>query len=144
MVPDLKQRIDAMSLPAASTIRQTMQTIDKEALGVALLIEPKTKRFVGLVTDGDIRRALLNGYGLESAVSDVPRPEPKKARVGMTSCQIADLFSEPVRVVPLLDDNDRVVYGHCSCILGLFQDHFGTCLFAVGCPLYIKNGTGKW
>jgi len=109
MVPHLKQRIDLISLPASSTIRQTMQTIDKGALGLALLIEPKTKRFVGLVTDGDIRRALLNGYGLESQISDVPHPEPQKARVGMTSCQIADLFSEPVRVVPLLDDNDRVV-----------------------------------
>ena len=109
MVPRLKERIEAMSLPAASTVRQTMRTIDKGALGLALLIEPKTKRFVGLVTDGDIRRALLNGYGLESRVSDVPRPEPKTARIGMRSYQIADLFSEPVRVVPLLDDNDRVV-----------------------------------
>ena len=109
MVQDMKQRIDLISLPASSTIRQTMQTIDKGALGLALLIDPKTKRFVGLVTDGDIRRALLKGYGLESQISDVPHPEPKKARVGMTPRQIADLFSEPVRVVPLLDDNDRVV-----------------------------------
>lgn len=55
MVPHLKQRIDVMSLPAASTIRQTMQTIDKGALGLALLIEPKTKRFVGLVLDDNER-----------------------------------------------------------------------------------------
>lgn len=109
MIPDIKERIEAISLPATSTIRQTMQTIDRGALGLALLVEPETKRFFGLVTDGDIRRALLGGFGLESPVSEIPRPEPKKAHVGTTSRQIVELFSEPVRVVPLLDDNDRVV-----------------------------------
>lgn len=75
MVPDIKERIETLSLPASSTIRQAMQIIDRGALGLALLVESETKRFIGLVTDGDIRRALLNGYGLESKVSEVSRPE---------------------------------------------------------------------
>jgi len=108
MVPDIKEQIEAMSLPASSTIRQAMRSIDQGAFGVAFLVEPETKRFVGLVTDGDIRRALLNGYGLEARVSDVPHPEPKKARVGMSAAQIVTLFSEPVRVVPLLNDDGQV------------------------------------
>lgn len=109
MTSDIKERIEAMSLPANGTIRQAMQAIDRGALGMALLIEPETKRFVALVTDGDIRRALLNGYGLESPVAAVPRPEPKTARVGMSSEQVAALFSDPVRVVPLLNDDSQVV-----------------------------------
>jgi perosamine synthetase len=104
----VKERIEAMSLPTTGTIRQAMRAINRGALGLALLIEPETKRFVGLVTDGDIRRALINGHGLESPVSIVPRPEPKTARVGMSAEQVAALFSDPVRVVPLLNEAGQV------------------------------------
>ncbi len=108
MASGIKERIEAMSMPATGTIRQAMRSIERGALGVALLIEPGTKRFVGLVTDGDIRRALLNGYGLESPVSLVSRPEPKTGHVGMSLEEVAALFSEPVRVVPLLNDDGQV------------------------------------
>jgi perosamine synthetase len=109
MTLEMKERIRAMSIPSTGSIRQAMQAIDRGALGMALLIEPDTKRFIGLVTDGDIRRALLKGYGLESPVANVPRPEPKTARLGMSQEQITALFSDPVRVVPLLNDKDQVV-----------------------------------
>jgi perosamine synthetase len=104
----MRERIEAMSLPVTGTIRQAMQAIDQGALGLTLLVEPETNRFVGLVTDGDIRRALLNDYGLESPVSATPRPTPKIAYVGMSLEQIATMFSEPVRVVPLLNDSGEV------------------------------------
>lgn len=109
MASDIAKRIEAMSLPFECTIRQAMQAIDRGALGLALLIEPKTKRFVGLVTDGDIRRALLNGFGLESQLSDIPHPEPKTARIGTSAEQIAALFNKPVRAVPLLSEEGQVV-----------------------------------
>ena len=110
MTSGIKERIEVMSLPATGTIRQAMQAINHGALGLALLIEPDTKRFVGLVTDGDVRRALLNGYGLESPVATVQRPdEPQTARVGMSLDQVSALFSEPVRVVPLLNEAGQVV-----------------------------------
>ena len=104
-----QEKIKLMSLPCKGTIRQAMQAIDRGALGTALLIEPMTDRFMGLVTDGDIRRALLDGYGLESSVATIPRPHSKTARFGMSTEEIAALFSEPIRVVPLLDGQDRVL-----------------------------------
>ena len=103
-----QDQINAMSLPANSTIRQTMQAIDQGGLGTALLIDPDTEYFVGLVTDGDIRRALLKGLGLESPISQVSRPASKTARLGMTPTEVAALFSQPVRIVPLLDDQGKV------------------------------------
>jgi perosamine synthetase len=106
---DVQKRIEAMSLSVDGSIRQAMQAINQGALGVSLLIDPETKLFRGLVTDGDIRRALLNGYGLESPVASVPRPESKVAHCGMSLDQVANLFSDPVRVVPLLDDRGAVV-----------------------------------
>lgn len=109
MTEHMRAQLEAMSLPATATIRQTMQTINRGGLGTAFLIDPETRRFVGLVTDGDIRRALLQGYGLESPVMTVPRPQPVTARVGMSPEEISSLLSAPVRVVPLLDGEGRVV-----------------------------------
>jgi perosamine synthetase len=108
VIERVKERIDAVSVPADGTIRDAMRAIDRGALGLAVLVEPDTGVFAGLVTDGDIRRALLRGSGLDTPVADTPRPEPKVARVGMSMDAIAALFSGPVRVVPLLDEADRV------------------------------------
>ena len=103
-----KKLIEAMSLSSQGTIREAMQAIDQGTLGIALLFEPGTKSFAGLVTDGDIRRAILQGYGLESPISDVPRPYSKTARFGMSIEVVASLFSDPIRVIPLLDEKDKV------------------------------------
>lgn len=104
-----RNQIQTISIPYESTIRQAMQAINRGVLGLALLVDPETERFLGLVTDGDIRRALLKGFGLDSPVRSIPRPQPKIARVGTPIDQIAQLFSPMVRTVPLLDDWDRVV-----------------------------------
>src|SRR5581483_4052403 len=90
------------------TIRDAMRAIGRGGLGLALLVDPESERFAGLVTDGDLRRALLGGLGLDAALADVRRPEPKTARLGMTPEEISALFTEPVRVVPVLDDEGRI------------------------------------
>src|SRR5207244_134323 len=76
--------------------------------GVALLVSPEG-RFVGLVTDGDVRRALLHGLGLESPLGAVGRPPPTVGRVGMPPADVGALLSEAVRVIPLLDSEGYVV-----------------------------------
>jgi len=104
-----------MSISSRGSIRDAMQAIDRGALGTALLEEITTKEFIGLVTDGDIRRALLSGYGLESPVLDIPRPQSKTAHVSMSAEEITALFSDPVRVLPILDDEG------CVCDIAIFD-----------------------
>lgn len=101
--------IQIISLPFTATIREAMQSIDRGAVGTALLVDGVTGQFKGLVTDGDIRRALLKGYGLEAAVADIPRPPSKTANVDMSPAEITGLFSSPVRVLPVLDESQNVV-----------------------------------
>ncbi len=71
-IQDIIQRI---SIDPQSSIRQAMHAIDRGAMGLALLADGQSQRFLGLVTDGDIRRALLGGSGLESPVAGVARPQ---------------------------------------------------------------------
>ncbi len=105
---ETQQTIAAMSVPTNSTIRTVMQAINSGALGMALLVDEQTGAFAGLMTDGDVRRALLAGMGLESSVEGIQRKSPFVAKAGTPLSEIAGMFSEKVRVVPLLDDQGKV------------------------------------
>jgi len=103
------KKIKDISVDDVSSIKQTMEAINKGGLGMALIVEPGSECFKGLVTDGDIRRALLDGQGLESPVSVVRRPESKTAPIGTSREEIVTMFSDKVRAIPLLNDNKQVV-----------------------------------
>lgn len=105
----MKYNIQNMCIEETSSIREALEAIDRGALGIALLIESDGQKFKGLISDGDIRRALLKGLGLSTPVSKVKRPETVVASTGMSIDEIANLFSEPVRVVPILDSDMNVV-----------------------------------
>lgn len=109
MTSDIRERIEAMSLPATGTIRQAMQAIDRGALGLALLVESDSGRFAGLVTDGDLRRVLLAGVGLESPVAEVARPNPVTAPADMPLEQVSALLNERILFVPILNETGQVV-----------------------------------
>ncbi|ABV51057.1 Nucleoside-diphosphate-sugar pyrophosphorylase [Prochlorococcus marinus str. MIT 9215] len=51
-------------------LRKALEILTSTQVGIALIINHKYK-LMGTLTDGDIRRGLLNGFNLESKVSDV-------------------------------------------------------------------------
>lgn len=104
----IQNKIELLQICEDSSIRQAMQSIEKGCLGMAILVYKETKKFKSIVTDGDIRRALLSGLGLESSLMELPHQKPIFATVGMSREQISALFSELVRVVPVLDEDGYV------------------------------------
>ena len=102
-------RIQLITVLSSETVRLAMQAIDRGGLGTMLIAEPETNRFVGLLTDGDIRRALLDGTGLESPLEMIPRQTAVTADLHTPREEIVKLFNPDVRVIPILDDNHRVV-----------------------------------
>ena len=52
------------------TLRKALKIIDKNAMGVCFVVNTSNK-LRGILTDGDIRRALLNNADLDSNVIDV-------------------------------------------------------------------------
>ncbi|MDA3790134.1 MAG: aminotransferase class I/II-fold pyridoxal phosphate-dependent enzyme [Desulfobacula sp.] len=105
----LKERIEDISVPENESIRNVLKQIDKGALGIALLVEPDTGFFKGILTDGDVRRALIRGLDLDSAVSNIKRPKSITASIETSTEKLSKLFEEAVRIIPLLDSNNRVV-----------------------------------
>lgn len=107
MTQENRDLVGTVSVAAEATVRDALAAIDAGGLGVVLLVGTDG-RFAGLVTDGDIRRALLAGVGLGQRLEDVPRPSPRVGRVGMSPEEVAGLLNDSIRVLPLLDDEGRV------------------------------------
>lgn len=105
----IKDKITDMLIPSDATIREVMKTIDIGGLGIALLVDPKTFVFQGVMTDGDIRRALLKGEGLDALISCVEHPETITAELTTPAQDLAGLFNKKIRVIPILDHESRVV-----------------------------------
>ena len=55
-------------VPESATVFEAMKAIDTGAARVGLVVDDAEK-LVGLVTDGDVRRALLNGHTLQSPIA---------------------------------------------------------------------------
>jgi len=58
-----------------SSIKETMRAIDRGGLGTAFVID-KNKKFFGLVTDGDIRRAILRGVNIGRPIEEIANKNP--------------------------------------------------------------------
>jgi len=107
------ENLDQVLINSETTIRETMRVVSQ--VGIALLVE-EDRRLVGTVTDGDIRRAILDGVALDASVTALlkyhtwERWDPVTAPQGTEWRDLLKLMrSEDVRQVPLLDDDGRVV-----------------------------------
>ena len=55
-----------------SSIKAAVQCLEKSALQIILVVN-KRKRYIGMITDGDIRRYLIKGGNLNNLVKNVMR-----------------------------------------------------------------------
>ncbi|HBB91100.1 MAG TPA: alcohol dehydrogenase, partial [Bacteroidales bacterium] len=63
-------QISEIKLPPTSSIREALRVIDKGAMKIALVVDP-SDRLIGTLSDGDIRRGILAGLGLEDAIETI-------------------------------------------------------------------------
>ncbi|MCP3900209.1 MAG: aminotransferase class I/II-fold pyridoxal phosphate-dependent enzyme [Desulfobacteraceae bacterium] len=105
----MKERIPDITVSEDRSLHEVYKKIDKGALGFALLEEPQTHFFKGVVTDGDLRRALLKGVNLDLPAYMVIRPKTVTAYDDTPVNKIAKMFRKSVRFIPILDQNNRVV-----------------------------------
>ena len=97
------------------TVRQALQQIEKASTGIALIVDD-ARHLLGTMTDGDARRAILNGLGLDAPVSDIlarksasTAAKPLTVPEGTPRERILRLMQERViRHVPIVDAEGRV------------------------------------
>lgn len=91
-----------------ATVLDALRIIDNEALQIALVVNDE-HQLLGVVTDGDIRRGILNNLPLGTPVVDVMNCSPIRASVKTSKEQLLKLMeSKSILAIPLMDE-DKVV-----------------------------------
>lgn len=67
--------LDPISIHPTATLREAMVVLNTGALRIVVALDEQ-RRLVGVLTDGDIRRALLNGAELESPIEPILNKHP--------------------------------------------------------------------
>jgi len=108
--------VERLFVTSTDTIRQVIACIDRNAKGIALVVDTE-RHLLGTITDGDIRRAILAGIDPETLVSvllsckvGTPYPKPVTACVGTGRKELFALMRKYVlRHIPILDDDGKIM-----------------------------------
>ncbi|WP_417436000.1 nucleotidyltransferase family protein [Idiomarina abyssalis] len=93
---------------ATVSVKEALQRLDREALRIVLVCDD-SMRLLGVVTDGDIRRALLKGVGLEKEVQTIMNTSPTTVANSISRKDaIALMQSKSILAVPVVD-GDKLV-----------------------------------
>ncbi|WP_149710653.1 nucleotidyltransferase family protein [Campylobacter concisus] len=101
--------VNDIKLSINSTIKDALQTINNGGLQIAIVVD-ENDSLVGTVTDGDIRRGLLNGLDLNSNINLIVHKSPSIANVGDTKESILKIaLAKKLHKIPLIDELGKLV-----------------------------------
>jgi dTDP-glucose pyrophosphorylase len=96
-------------LPVNATLQQAIKKLDKTGCQV-VIITNSDRILVGILTDGDIRRGLLRGIGMDSPIESIIERDPLVAPPSFGREPVFKLMqANKVHQVPIVDENRRVV-----------------------------------
>ena len=103
---------EASKVPAEGSLRDVLAALDRSGLGVALIVEP-SGRLVGILTDGDARRALLAGHALDSAAGPIAQRGYVAVQPGVSRAEVLDLMrARRIDAVPIIDAEGHLAGCH--------------------------------
>lgn len=90
------------------TLRDCIAQIDANAQGFVFVVG-ENGAAVGMLTDGDIRRALLGGASLDEKATSLVNRSFRRIVSGTSREQILKLLDSRIRFLPVMDADDRIV-----------------------------------
>jgi dTDP-glucose pyrophosphorylase len=108
MTKDLLALHPEIVLQPRRTLREAMQAMTRSRLGIVLVIS-RDLRLEGLLTDIDIRRALLRGAEMSDPVTAAMNRDPVTIPEGLSREGITDFFRKRRRAhIPVIDKRGRL------------------------------------
>ena len=93
-----------------STIKDALAQLNALAADAILFAIDQESRLLGSLTDGDVRRGLLQGKSLEEKVVNYIQPHPKSVNKASYSLpEIIKLREQNFKVLPVLDADRRII-----------------------------------
>lgn len=97
-------------IQSGSLIREALVRLDKLAEDAIVFVVDNEEKLIGALTDGDIRRGLIRGVGIDEPVNKVIQGNPRFFRKGeYTIQQVIDFRDSFFRIIPVLDSTDKII-----------------------------------
>lgn len=95
---------------SGSLIREALVRLDKLAEDAIVFVVDNEEKLIGALTDGDIRRGLIRGVGIDEPVNKVIQGNPRFFRKEeYTIQQVIDFRDSFFRIIPVLDSTDKII-----------------------------------
>ena len=95
---------------SGSTLKQALASLNALSLDAILFVVDVNNKLIGSLTDGDVRRGLLNDFTIDTKIDLIIQPNPCFVRKGENNIQkIITFREENIRILPVLDDEGKVV-----------------------------------
>lgn len=102
--------LSSLVISPETLIIDAIKAIEAGSRQIALIVDAD-HRLLGTVTDGDIRRGLLRGVGLDNSVSQVMNLAPLTAKPQQPKEAIVRLMQErEIRQVPIIDEHGTLLW----------------------------------
>lgn len=100
----LDERVARVTVLPQATVRDAMQVMDRSGDRVVLITD-EGGVLLGIMTDGDVRRYILDGRSLDAAVTQSMNPQPITATDSVSAQEARDrMQAGHIECVPLVDD----------------------------------------
>lgn len=104
--------LEQMTIRADATLRDAMTVIDRNAQGVCLVVEGRA--LVGVLSDGDIRRAMIAGTQVETPVAEVMQRDFVSIPVNTPLEEIQSRLNGTIRLIPIVSGAGELVDYACA------------------------------
>jgi len=96
-------------LRPSDKLRQAIDLLESEALRI-VMVSDENGCLLGTITDGDVRRAMINHFGMEASLESVMFKEPTVASLDDDREKILALMkSKDLMQIPILDGTGKIV-----------------------------------
>ncbi|MFA6196768.1 MAG: nucleotidyltransferase family protein [Sulfurimonas sp.] len=103
------KNIDNILLKPTSTIKEALKVIEGGSKKIALVVD-NDKKLLGTLTDGDIRRALLNNLSLNDFVESIIFKTPVTCKENYNREEILELsLKNKLYQIPILDESGKLI-----------------------------------
>jgi dTDP-glucose pyrophosphorylase len=91
-------------------VKEALLQLNELASDAILFVVNQDDVLIGSLTDGDVRRGLLQGFTIESTIDEIMNKEPKYITKGENNLHKAIEYREGnFRIVPIVDENHKIV-----------------------------------
>ena len=104
-----KKEIANCLLKKNATIKEAILNLSKSAMQISMIVDKNS--LIGVLTDGDIRRALLKGFDLNDKIENIIKKNPLLIKKSSNAQSASILMSSKALMHLPVVNNDNSIFG---------------------------------